>query len=38
MGILKFLYLGLLLYDNGRSYEGEFYNDLKHGYGIEVFV
>lgn len=24
------------MYDNGRIYEGEFQNDRKHGFGLEI--
>lgn len=30
-------FLGLLIYVNGRVYEGQFSNDLKDGYGNELF-
>jgi hypothetical protein len=29
---------GRLVWANGRSYEGEFYNDMKHGFGSYCWV
>lgn len=29
--------VGVLMYDNGRTYEGEFENDRKHGRAFERF-
>jgi hypothetical protein len=30
-------FLGIMYYGNGRVYEGEWENDLKHGRGYELF-
>ena len=30
--------LGVILHNNGRSYEGQFENDRKHGLGFERFA
>jgi hypothetical protein len=36
-GILSGHFLGILIYANGRAYEGLWHKDLKEGYGNELF-